>query len=143
MVNILDTYNETASYQFVHFVDDANVIYSHIRIWDVYFSRMNFSSIIYTHRYTNQYSHPGWYNKLYHTVAIWNYNLYFYCAILLFTRRLKKQDNGPIRKHATHVHAQEYNLGWTNEKSNFVREKMILCVAREVSYCFCITSNIR
>ena len=45
MVNILDTYNETASYQFVHFFDDANVIYSHIHIWDVYFSRMNFSSI--------------------------------------------------------------------------------------------------
>ena len=57
--------------------------------------------------------------------------------------RLKKQDNGPRCKHATHVHAQEYNLGWTNEKSNFVREKMILCVAREVSYCLCITTNVR
>ena len=126
---------------------DIDVLYIFtIFVWSIFWIRImrqlriNLYILLMTQ---NQYSHPGWYNKLYHTMAIWNYNLYFYCAILLFTRRLKKQDNGPIRKHATHVHAQEYNLGWTNEKSNFVREKMILCVAREVSYCFCITSNIR
>ena len=118
---------------------------THIYVFEMFTSPEWIFHRLYTQNVlvTNQYSHPGWYNKLYHTVAIWNYNLYFYCAILLFTRRLKKQDNGPRCKHATHVHAHEYNLGWTNEKSNFVREKMILCVAREVSYCFCITSNIR
>ena len=88
------------------------------------------------------YPHSGWYNKLYHTVAIGSYNLYIYCAILLFTRSRKKRDDGPIRKHATHVHAHAYNLGWTNEKSKCQRDKMILCVARDASHCLCITANI-